>query len=296
MNGSLGQFGAVASVLVSFPDSQSCYDNQTVGVVWHAIVNSSLKVANAFSSLLAALAQSRSHAFSSPPQTALLASDKWFVSQIGIGLLKSCAEKEDWQGGFVILHHLHRYGVHYVKLSTPNAELPPCTPDPPTPCSVALLAVSVCLHMDQVSGALEVLQGCEWIEATNPEESLQRTKLLVDMVERLLNLREVENVWKCLQAISSGVIPSQYCHTVTNLYNKLMQSLLSSKNVSLALSVYRGMWSKKLHCLPSYFSCLLRSLCNNNQVGRATCGGRGFDYVTTIRQVELRVGVGGLTM
>ncbi len=262
----MGQFGAVASVLVSFPDSRTSYDNQTVGVVWRAITTSSLRVANSFSSLLAALAQSRSHTFSSPPQTALLSSDKWLVSQIGIALLKTCTGNENWQGGFVILHHLHRFGVHYVKLSLPSADLPPCSPVPPTPCSVALLAIEVCLHMDQVNGALEVLQGCDWIQTAIAEERLQRTKLLISMVEKLLHLRDVENVWKCLQAIDSGPIPDQYGHTVANLHNKLMQSLLSSKKVDLALNVYRSMRTKKLQCLPSYFSCLLQSLCNDNKV------------------------------
>lgn len=265
LNGSLGQFGAVASVLVSFPNSQSCYDNQTVGVVWRAITASSLKVANSFSSFLSALSQSRSHTFSSS-QTSLLSSDKWLVSQIAIALLKTCVIKEDWQGGFVILHCLHRYGVHYVKLSLPSAELPPCSPVPPSPCSVALLSIDVCLHMDQVKGALEVMQGCDWIQTTLPHECLQRTHLLADMTERLLLVRDVENAWKCLQAIDSGLIPNQHQRTVTNLHNKLMQSLLSSKNIALALTVYKGMRAKKLQCLPSYFSCLLQGLCSNNQV------------------------------
>ena len=276
MNGSLGQFGAVASVLVSFPDSQSHYDNQTVGVVWRAINNSSLKTANAFSSLLAALAQSRSHAFSSPPQSALLPSDKWLVSQLGIAILKIYETKEDWQSGFVVLHHLHRYGIHYVKLSEPSAHLPPCSPVPPTPCTVALSAINVCMHMDQVNGALEVLQGCEWIRASNNEELLLRTKLLTEMVEKFLHLRETQKAWKCLLAIDSESIVKNYQHAVTNLHNKLLQTLLSSKDVSLALSVYQVMRTNKLQCLPVYFSCLLQSLCNDNQVG---CHTRALLYI-----------------
>ena len=187
------------------------------------------------------------------------------MSQVGVALLKSCESDEDWQSGFVVLHHLHRFGIHYVKLSQPNACLPPCMPHPPSPCSVALTAINVCMHMDQVSGALEVMQGCNWIQASNTLELNTRTKLLIEMVEKFLQLKQSENAWKCLQAVGTGVM-KKYLHVVTNLHNKLLQTLLSSNDLTMAQDVYRSMRDKKLQCLPTYFSSLIESLCSSEQV------------------------------
>ena len=122
------------------------------------------------------------------------------------------------------------------------------------------------MHIDEVGGALVVMQGCDWIQASNAAELNMRTKLLSEMVEKLLQLKDTGNAWKCLQAIGSGMIMSKYLHVVTNLYNKLLQSVLALKDVTLAQEVYCSMRDKKLQCLPIFFSSLLESLCNNEQV------------------------------
>lgn len=272
MNGSQGQFGAVASILVSMPSSHSHYDNQTVYAVWKAISNSKLRSANAFSSFLSSLNQSRVSMVKSPSSptptcSSLFSSDRWLVSQIGIALLKTCEQNQDWQSGFVILHHLHRFGIHYVKLSQPNSNLPPCShASSLTPCQVALMAVNVCLHIDQVSGALEVFQGCEWIRAANSEELNIRTRMLLEIAEKCFQKKMNQEGWKCLQAIDSGTIMKQFIHAVSNLHNKLLQALLSTKDTSIALRVYHTMRGKQLQCLPSYFSVLLQNLHNSGQV------------------------------
>ena len=261
----------MASILVSMPCSQSHYDNQTVHAVWKAITNSSLRSANAFSCFLSSLNQSRVSMIKSPSSptptcSSLFSSDRWLVSQIGIALLKTCEQNQDWQSGFVILHHLHRFGIHYVKLSQPNSNLPPCSHASHTPCLVALMAVNVCLHIDQVSGALEVFQGCEWIQAANTDELNLRTRMLLETAEKCFQRKMNQEGWKCLQAINSGVIMKKFIHAVCNLHNKLLQTLLSSKDMSFALQVIHTMRGKQLQCLPSYFSILLQNLHNSGQV------------------------------
>ena len=254
--------------------SRANYDSRTVYAVWKAINNSKQKPPNAFESFITYLGSSHSNSLNKPSETVLDPNDRWLVSQIGIALIKSCAEAKQWQSGFVILHHLHRFGIHYVSFSQPSSGLPPLNPHP-SPCSVALTAVKICLMVDQIPGALEVFKGCKWVRASNLEELQQRTQLLVDLAWKSLEYKMFQEAWKFLEAIDSCSIIKPFVTMVTNLHNKLLQSVLVLKQTDFALSIFQTMKSLKLQCLSSIFSMLLQNLCNKSQsdVARRLCKG-----------------------
>ena len=271
-NGCRGQFGAVASVLTTLPNSTRSYSRNTVYSVWKGLVSTDQRAANCFSTLLESLDQYRaakSHSVSEQrkPGSSLLPSDRWLISQVGIALLKGCDQHQDWQSGFLLLHNLHLHGIHYVKLSQPSSSLPPFVPRPPSPCEVAMLAVKMCLKMKQVTGALEVLHGCEWIKAANDEELIKRTETLCSVAEKCLAEKKLQDAWKCLDSIDcGGKVVAGSINMITNLHNKLLQNVLSQKETSFALTIHRKMKHFKLQCLPTVFSALLQHLCDRKQV------------------------------
>lgn len=200
--------------------------------------------------------------------SSLLPNDRYLVSQLGVALLKLSERNKEWNSGYVILHHLHRYGIHYVKLSQPPSPLPPLVPHPPSPCSVALTALNLCLHLDkETKSALEVMRGCDWVGPSDEVECDYRTEMLAALGQRCLDENMLEEVWQCLEAIISGVVAKKFVYLVTNLHNKLLQGILNSKNDQFALQVYRSMKNVGLQCLPSVFSSLLQTLCDTDQVG-----------------------------
>ena len=271
-NGSKDQFGAVAAILTNLPDSHETYSNKVLYSVWKGMVSTDQRAVNCFRSLLASLDQyrtPRSHTANDhhKPGSSLLASDRWLISQVGIALLKGCDQHQDWQSGFLLLHNFHNYGIHYVKLSQPSSCLPPFMPRPPSPCEVALLAVKMCLKMEQVGGALEVLRGCNWIEASNDDELNKRTEMLCSLAEKCLEERMLQEAWKCLDNIDSrGKVLTGFINMVTNLHNKLLQNVLTLRETSFSLTIYRKMKNGKLQCLPTVFSALLQHLCDKKQV------------------------------
>ena len=256
----------MAAILVSVQSTNSLYDSNTIHAVWKAVTSSPERAANAFSNLLLHLDQFRSATVNAGIGKSLLACDRWLISQIGIALMRTCEQSQDWQSGFVILHHLHRYGVHYVNYSHPHSSLPPLMPYPPSSCSVALMAVNMCLHVNQITGALEVLRGCEWVKASRSDELEPRTELLCSLAEKCLESKMYQDVWKCLEAVEFCTVLKKFIHVVTNLHNKLLQSVLATEQSDFALTIYRGMRSAKLQCLPSIFSNMLQSLCDSKQV------------------------------
>ena len=278
MNGRQGQFGAVAAILVSMQCGGGVsYDDRTVEAVWKTVTNSKQKPANAFASLVTHLSQSRAAGTppagsTSPPGEPLMQNDRWLVSQVGIGLMRECERNRDWQNAFVVLHHLHRFGIHYVTLSHPTATLPVLRP-PLTPCGVALMAVKICLVVEQSTGALEVLKGCNWICASSAEELVQRTELLLRLTEHCLNSQMYQSAWECLKAIDGSAIQKSFVYAVTNVHNKLLQSLLTQQQSDFALRIYQTMSSAKLQCLPSIFTALLDALYSNGltEIAKQLC-------------------------
>lgn len=262
--------------------------------LWEALVSSKLRRANAFSQFLSHLDHCRSAkqqqhvVVATPPATpspshpslvqgtSLLPSDHWLLSQLGVGLLKLSERKGEWQSGFVVLHHLHRYGIHYVKLSQPPAPLPPLQPHPPSPCSVALTAVNICLHVEGETGsALEVMRGCEWVgpggSGSGGEADAEgelRAEVLGVLAQRCLDGHLLEGMWECLEAVltQQQKLAGRLVHLVTNLHNKLLQALLDGERHQFALLVYRAMRHAQLQCLPSVFGGLLQLLCTTDQV------------------------------
>ena len=186
------------------------------------------------------------------------------MSQIGIALIKQFETKQRWQDGFVILHHLHHYGIHYVRLSQPHSSLPPLTP-PPTPCSVALMAGNMCLKVGQLTGALEVMRGCQWVKAANMHELAQRTELLTTLAEKCLQANLIKDAWNCLEAVDATSVLKKFIHLVTDLHNKILQKALEEKDIDFALKVHQRMQVSKLQCLPSNLSSLLQVLCDDQR-------------------------------
>ena len=236
--------------------------------MWRAINGSKQKPPNAFESFVTYLGHSHSNSLDRISEIMLGPSDRWLVSQIGVALIKSYEKTKQWQSGFVILHHLHRFGIHYVRLSQPCSSLPPLTPHP-SPCSVALTAMKICLMVDQIPGALEVFKGCKWVKASNLEELHQRTQLLVELAQKSLQFKMFQEAWKFLEAIDSCSILKGFVNVVMNLHNKLLQSILGLKQTDFALGIFQTMKTLKLQCLPSNFSMLLQNLCNKSNVDLA---------------------------
>lgn len=284
-NGKMGQFRAMASVLVDIDTTTNLHNHLLVLSIWEGITNNNKpRKANAFSEFLTHLHHCRHSYDTSLPATplgsTLLPSDRWLVSQLGIGLLRLCERDKAWQSGFVVLYHLHKFGIHYVELSHPPSPLPPLLPVPPSPCSVALTAVNLCLHMNrETNSALEVMRGCDWVEATNETEHDQRTEVLASLAQQCLDSKMLEDAWQCLDAIDNSGIAKKFVHPITNLHNKLLQGVLNSQDHQYALFVFKAMRKVCLQCLPSVFSGLLQLLCDNGQVW-AWFGGvwAWFDY------------------
>ena len=295
LNGRLGQFRAVASVLVDMDTSSAQHNNLVVLSIWEAITNNKkLRKANAFSVFLSHLHQCRQNvlldrdpAHPAPPQhlgSSLLPSDRWLVSQLGVALLKLCERNGEWQNGYVILHHLHRFGIHYVRLSQPPSALPPLLPTPPSPCSVALTAVNLCLHLHrETQSALEVMRGCGWVlpsegegkdaekEGEGEEEGKacerdQRTEVLTSLAQQCLGSKMLEDTWQCVEAVESCKISSRFLQSVASVHNKLLLGVLDSRNHHFAVTVFEGMCKAALQCLPSVFSRFLQLLCDKEQV------------------------------
>lgn len=268
----------MSSILTNLPDSTERYSNETVYSVWKGLVSTDQGAASGFSSLVKSLDQHRtvnSHmAVTKPhkPGSSLFSSDRWLVSQVGIALLKHCDRLQYWQSGFLLLHNLHLYGVHYVKWSQPSSRLPPFVPHAPSPCEVVLLAVKICLKVEKVDAALEVLHGSEWIKTSNSEEVSKRTEVLCGVVKKCLERRLLQEAWKCLENIDCGSkIVAGFVNIITNLHNILLQDVLSLGDTSFALNVHQRMRQCKLQCLPTVFSALLQHLCDIKQVCMHVC-------------------------
>ena len=188
------------------------------------------------------------------------------ISQVGIALLKGYDRTENWQSGFLLLHYLHFHGIHYVKFSQPPSNLPPFVPHAPSPCEVALLSVKLCLQVDQVDGALEVLRGCDWIKVSTDEELKKRTEMLCGVTKKCLDKKKLQEAWKCLDNIDCAEIKVECLNMITNLHNRLLQDVLALRETSFALSIHSKMKHCKLQCLPTVFSALLQHLCEKKQV------------------------------
>lgn len=273
----MGQFRAMASILVDIDTAAAAqHSDLLVLSIWEAITNCKVRVANALHAFLSHLHQCRQSSLrdndpTCTPVTAspnsFLPTDRWLAAQLGIGLMRMCERKREWQSGFVILHHLHEFSIHYVKMSQPPSCLPPLLPTPPTPCSVALTAVNLCLHVErETHSALEVMRGCEWVQASNEAERNHRTEMLATLTQHCLNSKMLEDAWKCLNAIEAAGISKKFVHPVTNLHNKLLQGVLDTQNQDYAMFVFRAMRTAELQCLPSVFSGLLQLLCDSKQV------------------------------
>jgi hypothetical protein len=138
-----------------------------------------------------------------------------------------------------------------------------------------MLAVKMCLKMKLVTGALEVLHGCEWIKAANDEELILRTETLCGLAEKCLADEMAQDAWKCLDSIDcgghGGKVVAGSVNVITNLHNKLLQNVLSQKETNFALTIHRKMKHYKLQCLPTVFSALLQHLCDRKQVCMRVC-------------------------
>jgi len=110
------------SILKSLCSPTGSYDNRIVLALWKAVTDSQLRDANAFESFITHLRNCRA---SESQDGQLLLCDRWLVSQVGVALLIASEKSQDWKTGYVVLHHLHRFGVHYIKHSQPSANLPP---------------------------------------------------------------------------------------------------------------------------------------------------------------------------
>ena len=129
------------------------------------------------------------------------------------------------------------------------------------------MAVNVCLHVDKdTNSALEVLRGCNWVKATNAAELHSRTEIITTLAQRCLDGSLLRDTWMCLDAISSGKIMKKFLHSLTNLHNKLLQSILDARDIQFALVVFRSMKKAGLQYLPSVFSDLLHILCETDEV------------------------------
>lgn len=265
----------MASILVDSESTACWYDEPLVLSIWEMLTNSIIrKTSSTFSSFLTHLDQCRSNLRLADNGkrgqclgSSLLSSDRWVASQLGIGLLRLHEKTEDWQAGFSILRHLHSFGLHYVKLSQPPSTLPPFLPTPPSPCCVALMAINVCLHVDQgVSCAVKVLRDSDWVRASCMEELCRRTEMITSVAQKCVSTGALEDAEKCLESVTSSGLLERFVPLVTDHHNKLLHALLEARDLESSLRVFGAMRRVRLQCLPSVFSSLLRTLCNADQV------------------------------
>lgn len=272
----MGQFRAVASILVDMESTAIWYDEPLVLSIWDVLLNSTIrKTSSTFSSFLSHLVQCRSNLrpasgdkHGQHPGSSLLSSDRWLACQLGIALLRLHEQKQDWQAGFSILQLLHSFNLRYVELSQPLSNLPPLLSSRPSPCSVALTAVNLCLQNveEGTSSAMEVLRGSDWVGASCTEELCRRTEAIITVAQMSLSTGTLDDVKVCLDAILSEGLMEKFVHVVTNLHNKLLQASLEAHDIQFALRVIGAMKHAKLQCLPCVFSQLLRILCEADEV------------------------------
>ena len=254
----------MVSILCNLRDSKSTYSTEVVMAVWRAITESEQKPANSFSNFLEQLKLAQSQV----KEGDLCPCDHWLAAQLGIALLKMYANIEQWQSGFVILHHLHRYKIHYTVNCKPFAPLPPLTPLPPSPYGVAKTAVTTCLKVGNVEVAIDVMKECEWMNSCSAADQEERTQLLITVAEKCLEALKYKNCCKCLQELTAK---GRLFAPVAKLYNRLLEAVLSANNVDVDLSmcIYRNMNNANFPCVPHNFSLLLEKLCDLLQLSTA---------------------------
>ena len=256
------------SILYNLRDkSKSTYSAEIVQTVWRAITESEQKPANAFSLLL----EQFKHNQTPTEDCALCPCDHWLVTQLGIALLFMYADTEHWQSGFVVLHHLHRYKIRYIANCEPIASLPPLKPPLPSPYGVVRTAITMCLKVDNVAVAVDVLHECEWMSSCSPEEREGRARLLVTVAERCLDTTMYKDCCKCLKELNRVSTQHKQFAPILKLYNRLLGKVLKANNVDIELSVqiYNSMNSANFSCVPQNFSLLLEKLHDSLQSSTA---------------------------
>ena len=264
----MGQYRAVASILVDLESTGSWYDDSLVLSIWEVVTTT-----GAFSSFLSHLDQSRSNLTSvskgkSGPGSSLLSSDRWLASQLGIALIRLCLQKKDWHNGYAVLRTLHTFDIPYVTLSQPSSKLPLLVFSPPTPFTVAFMAANLCLHIINrgTSSAMEVLRGSSWAKASNAEEAMQRVELIISVARQGLSAGMLMEVQECLEKVSDDSLPEKFAPEVTDLYNKLLLAVLEQGDTGLAITVYSSIKKGNFQCRPGTFTLLLKAICDTNQV------------------------------
>ncbi len=256
-NGSEGQFAAAAAVLSQLQEQINKRDIQVVQTIIKALTLST-SPPSAFWVLVCSFKQSLAQAKDCNPEEAFSADDHWLIAQAGIALLLLSEHNKDWESGFQVLFCLHTHGTHYV------GQPPPGEPTQEfkvvSHCSVALMALRICLESNKPTGALEVLRGCNWVlEAGTPEESQRRVILLTALLVQCAEAGILQDAYKCLLSLLEE--PAElldYSHTLVFACNKLIRNYISVGQIRQALRVYQRLEKLDLGKSCCLFECLTK--------------------------------------
>ena len=118
--------------------------------------------------------------------------DQKAFGRLGVALMHACSVKLNYLEGYKVLYVLHKHGIKYATCGEGFGM------DVPTRNSsrIAITASSICLNLNppKVSGALEVLQGCNYAlpcEKNDKLTSLEQSDR-ADLLNRLIHLLMID--------------------------------------------------------------------------------------------------------
>ena len=202
----------------------------------------------------------------SSPSASLDDDDKRFIGELGVAIMYLTYFKQLFDQGYSVLHVLHNFSINYsIYAGEFGVQKRPLTSS-----EVALTAADICLSLSQPlhSSALEVLRGTNYACAADgkimtPEETGWRRRVFVSLCEYFMNSKEFAFVFELLDKAGDG-------GEVKALYNRLLRSLISKKELNHVTNLLQVMEDKHISWEPT----LVRELV------------KGFGEVGNVRQAK----------
>ena len=268
-NARQGQFGAVASVLVSLTERQMLYSTCILDEILKGLTLPGVDLALAFWYIVSSFRQCQvsmkgCHTFHG----------HCLLSNLGAALLLHCECHCAWDKGFQVLYCLHVHGIWYVNIPRPITGVLQRHPSHTSDCNVALAAVNICLKTDNPAAAIQVLNCCGWVKATSDEVAHKRAEYVMKLLQHCIKNGLLSDAQKCLtELLDSRESCGHLLPAVTSLGNKLIQLMLRTAQEDSAAEVWKTLQISRVLIPIETFSNLLACFMSKGRsiVARELC-------------------------
>ena len=262
-NARQGQFGAVASVLVTLTERHMLYSTYILDEVFKGLTLPGVDTALAFWNIVRSFQLSLKECPLAAPH------DRWLLSQLGAALLLHCEHYCTWEKGFQILYCLHVHGIWYINIPRPVAKLQ-SYPTHVSDCSIALAAVDICLKTNNPGAAIQVLNSCGWVKATNTRDASRRMEFMMKLMEHCIRNGQLHDAQKCLTELLDSRESSEHTLQAVNcLGNRLIRLMLRTSQEDSAVEVCNVLQTCKVLVPSETFSNLLSCLVSKGKCDTA---------------------------